>query len=139
MNLNHPAYQPNGQPFGAYTTSYYSTLPVYQFINLITEDHVLTTNRYPGWAGYQFDGRTVFKSVAQHLYMYFIIRQEIISIQQIGMPQVLTLGGFTTAYLSTLTQIIEINIQEEKANLLTYPLFLCRCKLQYLFKYDLLR
>jgi hypothetical protein len=56
MNLLFPSYPPNGQPFKAFSLPHNGAVPVYQFYNPKTEDHVMTTNMYPGWVGYNYDG-----------------------------------------------------------------------------------
>ncbi|MEO6977476.1 MAG: hypothetical protein ABI113_03825, partial [Mucilaginibacter sp.] len=54
----YPGYAPNSQPFKVYATALVagSAIPVYQFYNSATDDRRLTTNRNPGWAGYNYDG-----------------------------------------------------------------------------------
>jgi len=56
LNIDHPTYGLNGQPFKAYPVPYAGAVPVYQFLNRSNEDHVLTTNRNANWSGFTYDG-----------------------------------------------------------------------------------
>lgn len=51
-------------PFKGYYAPYPGTVPVYQFYNPSNLDHVLTTNRNPGWAGYNYDGIIFYTPLA---------------------------------------------------------------------------
>jgi len=49
-------YYHNAEPFKVYTTQYAGAVPLYQFYNSAFDNRVLTTNRYPGFSGYNYDG-----------------------------------------------------------------------------------
>ncbi|MFD2872358.1 C1 family peptidase [Mucilaginibacter ximonensis] len=68
LNISIPAQFPsghwvyNGQPFSAYAVNVAGTIPIYQFTSTTTDDHVLTTNSNPSWAGsiYQNNGAVFY-------------------------------------------------------------------------------
>jgi len=49
-------YYLNAEPFKVYATQYAGAVPLYQFYNAGIDNRVLTTNRYPGFSGYNYDG-----------------------------------------------------------------------------------
>ncbi|WP_025143385.1 MAC/perforin domain-containing protein [Pedobacter jeongneungensis] len=51
-----PNYYHNAEPFKVYATQYAGSVPLYQFYNPSFDNRVLTTNRYPGFSGYNYDG-----------------------------------------------------------------------------------
>jgi uncharacterized protein YvpB len=54
-------YNYNGQPFSAYARNFSGGVPIYQFLNSSTQDHVLTTvANHPEWPAYTYNGIVFF-------------------------------------------------------------------------------